>query len=318
MVRASLLYGYRCLAIPSEQTIVNLHLSFCHVCKNDTMMHDYSDVMNSVFMDYASQLESPKWHKRRDEILARDKCRCRMCGKGKSVSRKVKYNFYNFGIDYSCPDISVENIIQTKFPVDEFKFLISAGAIGLELIKVSQEPVAFAGVCVSDNGILGVMDLNVIGALKSGNVSEKVEINLVRHKSEMLYFLVNMKDADLSKVNAKTAYLTKTPLFLNVHHKHYIIQHKAWEYDDEDLVTLCNECHTKVHQSIGVPVYSNKNGFMKEIQLTPCLRCGGTGYFPEYKHVEHGICFRCRGARFEELIQFMLNHDNTTKEELPF
>lgn len=33
MVRASLLYGYRCLAIPSGQTIENLHLSFCPVCK---------------------------------------------------------------------------------------------------------------------------------------------------------------------------------------------------------------------------------------------------------------------------------------------
>lgn len=310
MVRASLLYGYRCLAIPSGQTIKNLHLSFCPVCKKDTMMYDHSDVITSVFIDYVSQLESPKWHKRRDEILARDKHRCRMCGKGKSVWRKFNDTFYNFGIDYSCSDISVEDIIQTKFSVDEFKLLINAGAIEL---KVIQESGVIAG--VSDNGILGVMDSNAISASKSGNASEKVEFNLVRHKSGMLYFLVNLKDADLSKVKTKTAYLTETPLFLNVHHKHYIIQHKAWEYDDEDLVTLCNECHTKVHQSIGAPVYSDKNGFMKEIQLTPCLRCGGTGYFPEYKHVEHGICFRCRGARFEELIQC---HDNTTKEDLPF
>lgn len=37
MVRASLLYGYRCLAIPSGQTIENLHLSFCPVCKKNHM-----------------------------------------------------------------------------------------------------------------------------------------------------------------------------------------------------------------------------------------------------------------------------------------
>lgn len=29
----------------------------------------------------------------------------------------------------------------------------------------------------------------------------------------------------------------------------------------------------------------------------PCYRCGGTGYLPEFKHVEGGICFRCRGRK---------------------
>lgn len=314
MVRASLLYGYRCLAIPSGQTIKNLHLSFCIVGKKNTMMHDYSDVINSVFMDYASQLESPKWHKRRDEILARDKHKCRMCGKGKSIWTKHNDKFYNLGIDHSCSEITTDDILTTKFSTIEFKSLIHSNRI--EILRINQESETY--VAVSDNGILGVMDSNTANALKSGLEPSKVEWNLVRHKSGMLYFLVNLKDADLSKVKAKTAYLTETPLFLNVHHKHYIIQHKAWEYDDEDLVTLCNECHTKVHQSIGAPVYSDKNGFIKEIQLTPCLRCGGTGYFPEYKHVEHGICFRCRGARFEELIQYMPNLDKAPKEDLPF
>lgn len=27
----------------------------------------------------------------------------------------------------------------------------------------------------------------------------------------------------------------------------------------------------------------------------PCPRCGGTGYLPQFKHVENGICFLCRG-----------------------
>ncbi len=36
--------------------------------------------------------------------------------------------------------------------------------------------------------------------------------------------------------------------------------------------------------------------------LKPCYRCHGTGYFPEYNHVEDGICFRCRGAKYEQLI----------------
>ncbi len=30
-----------------------------------------------------------------------------------------------------------------------------------------------------------------------------------------------------------------------------------------------------------------------------CSRCGGTGFLPEYRHVEGGVCFRCEGAGFE-------------------
>jgi DnaJ-class molecular chaperone len=26
-----------------------------------------------------------------------------------------------------------------------------------------------------------------------------------------------------------------------------------------------------------------------------CPRCNGSGYLPQYGHVENGICFRCRG-----------------------
>lgn len=32
----------------------------------------------------------------------------------------------------------------------------------------------------------------------------------------------------------------------------------------------------------------------------PCHRCGGEGWFlPIYRHIQRGICFRCRGARVE-------------------
>lgn len=38
---------------------------------------------------------------------------------------------------------------------------------------------------------------------------------------------------------------TKTQL--DVHHLRYIMGRKAWEYDDGDLVTLCRDCHEKLH-----------------------------------------------------------------------
>jgi len=32
-----------------------------------------------------------------------------------------------------------------------------------------------------------------------------------------------------------------------------------------------------------------------------CLRCGGKGFIPEYKHIDNGICFRCRNLSAEDV-----------------
>lgn len=37
---------------------------------------------------------------------------------------------------------------------------------------------------------------------------------------------------------------------LNVHHTRYIKGRKPWEYDDDDLVTLCGSCHKRTHDNI--------------------------------------------------------------------
>lgn len=38
--------------------------------------------------------------------------------------------------------------------------------------------------------------------------------------------------------------------FLHIHHKVYKNNLMAWEYLDEDLICLCNDCHRKVHYSL--------------------------------------------------------------------
>lgn len=219
-----------------------------------------------------------------------------MCGKGKSTKIIFNTKIYNIGINYCTPNtISSENIIQSVSSANQFKAIINANEI--RIVKIDNELVA-----ISNNGILGVMDANALDAIKNGS-NKYIDFNLVKHNSGMLYFLICKRDIDFSTIKINLPYQSETPIVLNVHHKHYIIQHKAWEYDEDNLITLCNDCHTKVHQTIGAPVYSDENGYFKEIKLTPCYKCNGSGYFPEYKHVENGICFRCRGTRFEELRQ---------------
>lgn len=38
---------------------------------------------------------------------------------------------------------------------------------------------------------------------------------------------------------------------LNVHHLHYEPRTKIWEYDNESLVTLCENCHNAIHFDLG-------------------------------------------------------------------
>lgn len=90
--------------------------------------------------------------------------------------------------------------------------------------------------------------------------------------------------------------------YLHVHHLYYIFTAMAWEYNDDALVTLCEECHKQLHQEQKITIYADKDR-SKPLNLTPCQRCGGLGYIKEYLHIDNGICYRCMGMRFEELIK---------------
>jgi len=81
---------------------------------------------------------------------------------------------------------------------------------------------------------------------------------------------------------------------LNIHHNYYIRGKKPWEYPNGDaLVTLCEDCHKKRHQTTSIPMLDSQLRYIKDMQI--CDRCGGSGYLPQYHHVEHGICFKCGG-----------------------
>lgn len=90
---------------------------------------------------------------------------------------------------------------------------------------------------------------------------------------------------------------------LHVHHKHYIFGLDPWEYKDSELITLCEDCHSSLHAKEKVPTYRLENGVLEIVELTPCSRCNGIGYFSEYKHVQNGVCFRCHGQLYDEFIR---------------
>ncbi len=83
----------------------------------------------------------------------------------------------------------------------------------------------------------------------------------------------------------------------HVHHEYYVQDKLPWEIDNEGLITLCRTCHALRHQKMMIPVFrfSGNNKILVSKENPSCSRCGGTGYFHEYKHIENGVCFKCRG-----------------------
>lgn len=65
---------------------------------------------------------------------------------------------------------------------------------------------------------------------------------------------------------------------LHVHHKYYLENHKPWEYGDNVLITLCEDCHSWVHE----------NG--NEVYNVP-IKIGDTIHYEHGDYDDYGVVF---------------------------
>ena len=86
----------------------------------------------------------------------------------------------------------------------------------------------------------------------------------------------------------------------DVHHKLYHLGKKKWEYDNDDLETLCWNCHFYISNFEGVPMYDTEGKFIAKSDQ--CFKCKGKGYIKEYAHHLDGICFKCKGTGYSRKI----------------
>lgn len=112
-----------------------------------------------------------------------------------------------------------------------------------------------------------------------------------RSKSETVYWRLDEPEFDYI--------VADKPYHMQVHHRRYILNRLPWQYADHDLVTLCNWCHSKYHKEYEVDVYA-EDGVILLDDFERCSRCKGAGSFPEYNHVQGGVCFSCGGERYKQ------------------
>lgn len=90
----------------------------------------------------------------------------------------------------------------------------------------------------------------------------------------------------------------------HVHHKFYIQDQLPWEIDEDALETQCRTCHRKIHDTTNIKVFKKVGLRLEETNKLNiyCTRCAGSGYLPQFKHVQNGVCFRCKGDCIDRTI----------------
>lgn len=239
-------------------------------------------------MTYPEQLLTPEWKKKRQKILERDKFSCQNCFNAEIVAQ-AKKGIWNKG-----------------------KFYVESD--GIDYINILSDPdFPRANGNIIYYGILKATRIYLVGArnktlleIEYDKLGKELNQLLSDNKSVIVDSEFSIKSQQLEDLKKKIA--AEDPIGfewiafqgLHIHHKYYIMDKTAWEYEDHALITLCAVCHDKLHENQTIPVFNNEMDVLTDYHY--CLRCHGKGVFPKFTHVEAGICFRCNGARYEELI----------------
>lgn len=227
-------------------------------------------------MTYQELLSQSKWRERRIDILLRDRHKCTNCGneeilKNTHIGTMFYNGPYHSGLKYTLRSLNGEVrqtiLLKTDTGINEKGYIA----------YVNKE---------DDYSKLG----KVLAVRKS-----QLTIRPTYGEGNFLNELLKL-ELQLPIQSLQWVYVPG----LHIHHKYYQKGKLPWEYPDEALQTMCWQCHENLHRNIMVPYLDERGNDLG--MLTPCYKCHGAGYFPEYKHIQAGICFSCNGTRYIELM----------------
>jgi hypothetical protein len=252
--------------------------------------------------EYQTLLLSDEWKSKRLEILKRDKRVCQNCNND-TLYKKAEFGFISREVrrDKEFLIISV-NRLATGFASH---FFIPSHLIPVQSssrnYRVLISNLEFNPCTSKEQSDIGPPQVFAIRKYKEVDINLKILLdNINEGGSEDIKSHKNIQDYIAKNF---TSLFSDWTVFagLHVHHQYYKHNLQPWEYPDSALTTLCYSCHKMLHQNQTIPVLDDNNNVIGE--MTCCKRCFGTGWFKEFKHIQNGICFRCSGARYEELIK---------------
>lgn len=237
---------------------------------------------------YEELLKTIEWEERRKKITERDNFCCTKCGKTNS------FRHSNLNISIQTKDkLTKQSVTLQNKSIDTVKKELKINEISI--IKTS-----FKNSCIgiTENGILFLADIDTIKNVPK----DELVINNGITEFGLQFHVFGKRGQQFLDNNFVIPILVENPISMHVHHKFYVQNKLPWEYDDNALITLCNNCHFELHEHSIIHYYSFVDGELRNLNYTPCSRCNGAGVFPEYRRIQNGVCFRCNGKKYEELI----------------
>jgi hypothetical protein len=231
-------------------------------------------------MTYGEQLETDEWKEKRAVIQNRDGHRCCKCQNTTyidtckiGVIQDIRFNSYTKRIGGSILEKNNEFLNCEWYVFDQF---------------FNSKPDWENHVCLFTEYKLICQIQCVLGVKHIGGIFDLSKNQFIGDGFDIT--------RDELKVNPQLhpwIYVRN----LHVHHNYYQDSLKAWEYPDISLTTLCWSCHESIHQNQKIEIRDALGKFIGT--KAACYRCHGAGWFPEYKHLKGGVCFRCKGEKFE-------------------
>lgn len=125
-------------------------------------------------------------------------------------------------------------------------------------------------------------------------LSDKYLISIVRTLSQQKNLIVSMMHNNFLFYFYLDANDIEVP-GLCIHHKYYMDGLKPWEYEDDDMETICADCNRELHQHGDTIKYAYKDK-SKIIGYPPvCPICHGSGYNTDFWFYKNGVCMSCGG-----------------------
>lgn len=295
--------------------------------------------MEIEVMTYPELLQQKEWHQKCQEILDRDKFRCQDCECiGFHGDSHLSFNtfldidkLFNLWIfnDESFSSCFEKTLLKSKrVEINDIKFELKGTNDGIRRYGIDPgwdflSTFAIEPIVTSD-----LIDVDLLSINRAMSISKKLQSYYYRNNVLYdIWLIVFEFDQLLTKqafltIQYNPGYAIDEALYdmtlititignrliclrfppdilkgLNIHHNYYIRGKKPWEYPNDALVTLCEDCHKKRHLTSKIPMLDTQLHYVKDMQV--CDRCGGSGYLPQYHHVEHGICFKCGGEGIE-------------------
>ncbi len=102
-------------------------------------------------------------------------------------------------------------------------------------------------------------------------VSNEVEncIEMHQYDSENSVYTLSTSVSPITiEINYRRGLWLVTPI-LQAHHRRYIQNRLAWEYENDDFICICQECHNKYHSEVEIPIYDSELNLVERKLFKP-------------------------------------------------